>query len=168
MAKIVFIIACGLAFMAPFILTKDTSPRTRASAPGIFPARFEGRALHALGLSEREAFFVKDFPGDIGRFTDGSREIVIRRVTEATRKLHPSSDCFRATGYTTTPLPVKIDEDKKQWSCFNAARGDEKLRVCERIEASDGREWTDVSAWYWAAWGAEGGEWWAYTVAEHD
>lgn len=168
MAKIVFILACGLAFLAPFALTKNTSPEIPSSTFRGFPKEFERRDLLDLGLSERERFFLEEFPGQIGRFTDGNREIIIRRVTEATRKLHPASDCFRAVGYTTNPLPLKIDQDRKRWSCFSAIKSDERLRVCERIENSQGGEWTDVSSWYWSAWGKSGGEWWAFTVAERD
>jgi hypothetical protein len=32
--------------------------------------------------------------GRIAHFTDGEREAVLRRVTKATRKLHPASDCI--------------------------------------------------------------------------
>ena len=167
MAKIIFILACGLAFLAPFAFTKNALPVSVKSAFTGFPKKFEGRTLRDLGLSEREKFFLDDFPGQIGRFTDGNREIVIRRVTEATRKLHPASDCFEAVGYNVTPLPVKLDGNDKRWSCFSAERSGDKLRVCERLEDGQGGEWTDVSSWYWAAWG-KSGEWWAYTVAETD
>ncbi len=167
MAKIIFILACGLAFLAPFFVTKKESPVIGPFAFAGFPKEFEGRALRDLGLSDREKFFLDDFPGQIGRFTDGNREIVIRRMTEATRKLHPASDCFEAVGYNVTPLPVKIDANSKRWSCFSAERRGDKLRVCERLEDGQGGEWTDVSSWYWTAWG-KSGEWWAYTVAETD
>ena len=166
MAKIIFILACGLAFLAPFVLTKNP-PGSMHSAFTGFPNEFEGRELRDLGLSEREKLFLDDFPGQIGRFTDGNREIVIRRVTEATRKLHPASDCFEAVGYNVTPLPVKVGENNKRWSCFSAERSGDKLRVCERLEDGQGGEWTDVSSWYWASW-SKSGEWWAYTVAETD
>jgi len=168
MAKIVFILACGLAFLAPFMVTTKTLSERGDPIFTDFPKEFEGRELHDLGLSERERVFLDDFPGHIGRFTDGNREIVIRRVTEATRKLHPASDCFEAVGYTVTPLPVKLDDSNKRWSCFSAAKSDEKLRVCERVEDGLGGVWTDIPSWYWAAWGKSGIVWWAYTVAERD
>ena len=118
MAKIVFIIACAIAFSAPFALRNSTTRQANSADFKGFPAEFEGRKLRDLGLSERERFFLEDFPGQIGRFSDGNREIVIRRVTEATRKLHPASDCFEAVGYSTKPLPIKVDEAGKRWACF--------------------------------------------------
>jgi hypothetical protein len=168
MAKIVFIIACAIAFSAPFALTRSTTRQANSSDFKGFPTEFEGRKLRDLGLSERERFFLEDFPGQIGRFSDGNREIVIRRVTEATRKLHSASDCFEAVGYTTTPLPIKVDEAGKRWACFSAVKSDEKLRVCERIKDDQDGEWTDVSSWYWSAWGKGQSEWWAFTVAEKE
>lgn len=169
MVKVIFILACAIAFAAPFVLTKEISPKAETVAPFRgFPAQFEGIALRELPLTGREHFFLEDFPGEIGRFTDGRREIVIRRVTEATRKLHPAADCFKAIGYETKPLPMKSNESGKRWSCFSAVKTDEHLRVCERISDDAGNEWTDVSAWYWAALGETNGEWWAFTVAERE
>ena len=168
MEKIAFIMACVLAFFAPFVVTKERSAETVNSTFKSFPKEFEGRELQELELSQRERFFLEDFPGQIGRFTDGNREIVIRRVTEATRKLHPASDCFEGVGYTTFPLPIRIDESNKRWSCFSAVKKDERIRVCERIEDNHGGEWTDASSWYWTAWGQGNSEWWAFTVAQSD
>ncbi|MEQ1642407.1 MAG: hypothetical protein ABL959_03050 [Pyrinomonadaceae bacterium] len=166
MAKVIFIITCVLAFLAPFAVNEK--PRSSDKpASNNFPAEFEGRELRDLGLSESEQFFLLDFPGQIGRFSDGNREIIIRRVTEPTRKLHPASDCLEAVGYSTSPLPVRIDVNNKHWACFLATKQDDRVRVCERIYDENGNEWTDVSAWYWANWGSTG-EWWAITVAERE
>ncbi len=167
MAKIAFILACLAAIVAPFVVTKT---ETRRNSTGLihseFPATFEGHQLRDVGLSERERYFQQGFPGEIKRFTDGHREIIIRRVAEATRKLHPASDCFKAVGYSAIPLPVRVDEQNKRWACFTAERDNERLNVCERIEGNNAQEWTDVSSWYWSALGSGQGEWWAYTVAE--
>lgn len=166
MAKIIFILACAAAFFAPFVLTKETSPKVEtASFPG-FPAQFEGKALRQLTLTEREEFFLADFPGKVGRFTDGRREIIIRWVTQATRKLHPAEDCFKGIGYETKPLPLEIGADGKHQACFSAVKNEDSLRVCERIFDENGDSWTDASSWYWSAMQKSNGEWWAITVAE--
>lgn len=168
MAKIFFILACAIACLAPFLLTKPASSNSQNAPFRGFPDTFEGLKLKELDLSEREKYFAEDFPGKIGRFTDGRREIIIRWVTEATRKLHPAKTCLEGIGYATKPLPLKIDENGKRWSCFSAKKKDESLRVCDRINDEEGREWTDVSAWYWANFSRTKGEWWAYTVAENE
>ena len=168
MAKIFFIIACGIATFAPFLLTNEKPSKPIAASTQNFPTEFEGLKLKELALSERERYFTQDFPGEIRRFTDGRREIIIRRVTEATRKLHPAKDCFAAIGFQTKPMPLKTDENGKHWACFSAVKGDESLRVCERISDAAGNEWTDVSAWYWSAFTQANGAWLAYTVAEKE
>lgn len=110
---------------------------------------------------------MNDFPGRIGRFSDGEREIVIRWVTEATRKLHPASDCFQGLGYSIKPRALQRDDKGSLWSSFGASKGNERLRVRERIHSESGETWTDVSSWYWAALREEG-PWWAITVAEKE
>lgn len=158
--------------MAPLLFahTKSQSHDSHALFSE-WPTMFEGRALTALPLSERERRFSRDFPGQTARFTDGRREIIMRRVTEATRKLHPASDCFEGIDYSVRPLPLRVDEAGRRWGCFIATRGAERLRVYERIYADDGSDsWSDVSAWYWAAAisGKTAAPWWAVIIAERE
>jgi hypothetical protein len=134
--------------------------------PG-WPEHYAGRLLHPLPLGEREAAFARGFPGRIARFHDGQRQLVLRYVDRATRQLHPASDCFRGGGYAVTPRPVRREADGRLGSCFAAARGTESLLVCERIDGPDGRTWSDVSAWYWAALAGDG-PYWAVTVVERE
>ena len=164
-----YLAACLLAAVAPWLPLGGGArgAETAAAFPG-WPASFEGRPLTMLPLSERERRFGDDFPGRVARFTDGEREIVIRWVTEASRKLHPASDCFEGVGYRVEPLPLRVDEAGRRWGSLKATRRDEKLRVFERIYADGGESWPDASAWYWAAAGDAGaGPWWAVTVAEN-
>lgn len=119
-----------------------------------------------LPLSEREQYFAADFPGKIGRFTDGEREIVLRWVSTASRKLHPASDCYRGSGYSVTNLPIVREQDGAQWGCFRAERQAHDTRVCERIYDNAGNSWSDTSSWFWdAVRGNSNGPWWAVTVA---
>jgi hypothetical protein len=138
-------------------------PVAAVAFPG-WPAQLEGRNLTALPLTERERRFEMAFPGRIGRFTDGHREIVIRWVTQATRRLHPASDCFRGSGYRVKTQPIKT-VDGKRWGRFLATREAEEWDVLEAIEDEHGQRWTDASAWYWAASRAPRSQWWAITVA---
>ena len=63
-----------------------------------WPAEFEGMPLSRLQMTGKERGFSQDFPGKIGRFTDGLREIIIRYVERPSRKVHPSADCLRGSG----------------------------------------------------------------------
>jgi len=166
-SRLFYLIACAVAAMMPF-LSAHSEQRSHKTVgfPG-WPNEFAGRALTALPMTELEQRFMSDFPGRIGRFTDGEREIVIRWVTEGTRQLHPASDCFQGLGYSVKPLALLRDDNGSLWSSFAASRGNDRLRVYERIHSESGASWTDVSAWYWAAL-REDGPWWAITVAEKE
>lgn len=176
-----FLMLCLGAALLPLAHAFKAPQETLAgneAFPG-WPATFEGRPLTQLPLSPLEAAFQKDFPGRLARFTDGKREIIFRWVTQKTRKLHPSSDCFKASGYVIEPMALKI-QGGEQWSRFTARRGGQELVVSERIHAGNGEQWSDVSTWYWNSGnspfggGTSGearpdrnrGPWWAITVAE--
>lgn len=164
--QIIFVAVCLSAFVTPFIFVGKETVKTNEYVVS-FPKEFDGKLLKQLKLSEREQFFLNDFPGEIRRFTDGNRELIIRYVATATRKLHPASDCFSAIGYSIKPLPLKIDDNQQKWSCFRATKDNESLNVCERIYSENGKNWTDVSSWYWSAISEETGQgYWAVTVAE--
>jgi hypothetical protein len=118
-------------------------------------------------LTKLEERFQSAFPGRIAKFSDGRRVIVMRWVVQETRKLHPASDCYRGSGYSISPLPIRIDAQGNLWGAMHAQRGRDVVRISERIFDGSGQGWTDVSAWYWAAFlGRSKGPWWAVTVVE--
>jgi hypothetical protein len=166
-----YIVACAIAALMPLlsVQSEHSSGNTGDVAFAGWPAEFEGKTLTPLPMTELEKRFAGNFPGRIGRFTDGRREIIIRWVTEATRKLHPSSDCFQGLGYTVTPLAAHRDASGSLWASFAATKNSDRLRVYERIHNDGGETWTDVSSWYWSALRHEdAGPWWAFTVAEKE
>lgn len=152
-----FLLAACLAAGAPLLpAPQDTT--AQLDFPGWW-THFEGRPLRALAVSEEEKRF---FPGHVGRFSDGRREVVLRYFGERTRKLHSSADCLRGLGYQVTPLPLVRGPEGELWSAFEATRGSQRLRLRERIFGPEG-SWPDVSQWYW---NAGDGPWWAVTVCE--
>ncbi len=162
-----YLIICGLTCLVPFIpIDKKTNNHTDISPN--WPTQINNLALKVLSLTEKETVFNQGFPGEISRFTDGNREIIIRWTTQPTRKLHPSVDCFKANGFLTEPLPLHLDKNGNKWSQFTATKADQCLTVSERIYDSKSKSWTDVSAWYWAASLKQTkGPWWAVTIAEY-
>ncbi|MEQ1717960.1 MAG: hypothetical protein ABL907_18630 [Hyphomicrobium sp.] len=166
-SPILFVVSALAAMLAP--LTAGGSPGVSSFAAGFpgWPSDYEGRTLTVLPLTPREQTFVRDFPGRIGRFSDGRREIILRWVAEPTRRLHPASDCFRGSGYRIKALPLKRDAAGTLMSCFSAARGGEHMRVCEAVRGDGGQSWPDVSSWYWTTMlGTGQGPWWSVVVAE--
>lgn len=161
-----YLVSCLLAAGIPLLPHDEGKPAGGEIFPG-WPDNFEGSPLRKLPLSEVEQRFERGFPGRMARFSDGSREIVIRWVTESTRKLHHAAHCFKASGYSIEPLPIKVDMNGIRWGSFRAVRGSEELVVYKRVYDETGRSWTDVSSWYWAAFrGKSRGPWWAVSVAE--
>jgi hypothetical protein len=160
-----FFALCALVAALP-AFERGAVPANAETFPG-WPAEWEGEPLREVPLSARELQFNSNFPGRIAKFTDGRRELILRWVTQGTRQLHGSSDCFRGMGYAVTPQPGIFDTRRGMWSSFLAQRGGQRLLVRERITDDRGGEWTDVSAWYWSVWLKRStGPWLAATVAE--
>ena len=91
----------------------------------------------------------------------------MRWVDQPTRKLHPASDCYKGIGYDITPRPIEFNERGIQMACFEATKGDKKVKVCEFIEAPNGQSWSDVSAWYWGVMtDDQPAGWFSYVVVE--
>lgn len=134
-----------------------------------WPRALDGQPLRPLALSAVEQDFADRFPGRIARFTDGRDVIVLREVTAPTRRLHPAADCYRGIGYTVGPPSLEYETRggvARLARCFIAAKGGQRLRVCEHIVDARGRVFTDASAWYWAAiTGHSTGPWKAITRA---
>ena len=160
-----FLALCTLAALLP-AFERDAAPASVESFPG-WPTEWEGEPLRQVPLNARELQFNNNFPGRIAKFTDGRREMILRWVTQGTRQLHGSADCFRGMGYSVTPQPGINDGKRGMWSSFTAQRGEQRLLVRERITDGGGGEWTDVSAWYWSVLLKRStGPWLAATVAE--
>lgn len=144
-------------------------PRAAASAAaagGEWPMTLDGRPLRPLAPSEVEQRFAARFPGRIARFADGAgRQVVLREVNEPTRLLHPAADCWQGLGFAVAAHRLETDARSRRWRCFEAVRGPERVRVCERIEGADGSAFTDTSSWFWAALlGRSRGPWRAVTT----
>ena len=155
------------AALIPFTVSESSTQTQGSGFPG-WPRYFEGRELKRLNLTDQERGFTTGFPGKIARFTDGSYELVIRFVEHVSRRVHPSADCLRGSGFHLETLPVRRDSKGHLWGCVLAERAGLRYRVCERIyDLSDQKSWYDVSSWYWASQlHRTQGPWWTVTIAE--
>jgi hypothetical protein len=159
------LLALGAA--APLLL--PPAPAAAADPRHVeWPTEWDGRALRPLASTAVEQRFAARFPGAIGRFTDGERVLVLRRVNAPTRMLHPAADCFRGLGQRIAATRLERDAQQRLWRCFETDAADgQRLRVCERIEGADASTFIDPSSWFWAATlGQSSGPWLAVTVVE--
>ncbi|QUE50924.1 archaeosortase/exosortase family protein [Luteolibacter ambystomatis] len=131
---------------------RDISPAPLSSPPAVFSFAGVTLPLQPLPATPVEEAFANGFPGTLGSFTWSDRQVILRRVTKATRRLHPSRDCLRAAGFLTTDAIVEEHGDGSRWSRFNASRPGQDLTIRERIVSeANGQTWTDVSPWFWSA-----------------
>lgn len=146
----------GLAAILAPLLMMNGSWRQRPVEPlkAVHEFTFNGVTLplHPQAPSPEESAFAASFPGSLASYRWGTQQVILRRVNQATRKLHPSADCLRAAGYETSHSVTVEASDGSQWSKFQANRDGERLIVHERIVSTqDGSTWTDVPAWFWSA-----------------
>jgi len=132
-----------------------------------WPEQFQGLPITPLPMTDKEIGFSQGFPGKIGRFSDGKREIIFRYIDHLSRKVHPSADCLRGAGYQVEPQAISRDKNQQLWGCVIATQGSQTYRVCERIHDQSGNSWYDTSSWFWSVLLKNSqGPWWAITVAE--
>jgi hypothetical protein len=160
-----FLAACLIAGLTPLTPWKKVSAPV---SPSSWPDSFEGVPLVPVALSEHDARFMSGFPGQVSAFLAGGKRVLMRRIDEPTRALHPAADCYRGLGFETKSMSSIVGPDGARWSRFEAIGDGERLIVRERIFTSSGESWTDASSWYWfALLGSSRGPWFAVTVAEH-
>ena len=144
-----FSLVCLLSALRP-VLQSQIIIQTVSDEAEHWPSYFMGIPLVSIPMSKDEAQFYEGFPGSSAQFQAGSERIILRRVTQATRKLHPASDCFKGMGYAVEEGGLQRDAYERIWNSFSAKRGEELLEVQELICDEEGNSWSDVSAWYWA------------------
>jgi len=140
-----------LAAIAPWFAPHAAKAHTVSAALPAWPHEFEGRPLAPVALTAEQEKFLADFPGAAARFSDGERDILMRWVTQPTRRLHPAEDCYRGWGFEVATSKIRADRDGRRWRCFEATREGVTRQVCEQISDAEGANYTDVSSWYWDA-----------------
>lgn len=130
---------------APIVAKQGLLPESR------WPTEFNEVRLQQLPLDQSERRFVESFPGEVRKYAAGGSELIVRALSTATRKLHPAADCLRAVGYTVRPAKAEQTIAGAIRGCVDAVGANGKFRVCEHIEDAQGRTFSDVSSWYWAA-----------------
>lgn len=140
-----------LAAIAPLFASHGGPARANAASLPAWPHEFEGRPLMPVALTAEQRRLLADFPGAAARFSDGERDILMRWVTQPTRRLHPAEDCYRGWGFAVADSKIRADRDARRWRCFEVTRDGVTRQVCEQIRDGEGTSFTDVSSWYWDA-----------------
>lgn len=143
------------ALLAPLMQSRAVLPAYPAAdtpPPQVFTFNGLTLPLQPLSATPAERAFAASFPGALDSFRWGEAQVILRRVTTATRQLHPSRDCLRAAGFEVSDATTVGTADGAEWSRFSAIRDGTRLVVHERIVSErDASTWTDVPAWFWSA-----------------
>jgi exosortase/archaeosortase family protein len=137
--------------------------------PRDWPETWDGHHLVAMEPDAMEEKFSEGFPGEIRRFALPDGQLILRRVTRATRMLHPTSHCLRASGFRLLHQPVTTQaEDGGPCLRYQMTSPDGKVwDVTEYVRGPGEHSFrTDsVSKWYWhALLHPSSGPWEAVTV----
>lgn len=154
----------ALCAAAAPLFSKTGPPDSTMAAPQL--EHFHGQPVTRIALSPAEEKFYSDFPGSIAVYEGGDFKLTHRHVTRATRKLHPASHCLRAEGFSIGVKKIRSDDHGNRWLTYTATRNGTAWTVSERIRPADGgRQWAEISAWYWSAlFHPQDGPWVAETV----
>ena len=145
--------------------------RSRQDPSIPWPDLFEGDPLQPVELTEREEYFLRQFPGSLARFVCGEREVILRQVNRASRKLHPSTHCFRASGFSVGKPERRRHNQTGFWLSYRISKEGKSYQVREQVYSVDGvQNWAEVESWYWDAFWDRAGEgpWRAVTVIEEE
>lgn len=153
----------ALRWLAPSCLICAAAPLVRPAAPGALapllerPAEVPAEAAE-LPLIASEQRLLQAFPGAVARYRAGDTLWLVRQARGATRRLHATAECLRASGWAVSQRPG--DEAAGQraggWASYRATRGEQSLRFEERVRCEDGRVFADVGAAFWHALFARG------------
>ena len=157
-------LTCGIW---QWVSPPKSSTQTQQSRSYQWPESFDEYPLTSLPMTAVEREFSKDFPGEIANFRCNHDQVILRYVTRATRKLHPATDCFRASGYHIGNAKIHTDSKGQQWSGCEVSKNGQYFFLRERIVKthSNDKQWTDASSWYWhALTSPDQGPWLAITV----
>lgn len=165
----IFLTACAISAAVPLLPCAVVEHGTIATQFPGWPTEFDGGKLTPMPLTSMERRYYIGMPGRVARFTDGRRQIVLRWLAERDTKFHLSQRCYRAFGYSVSPLPAVLDDHGGRWGAFEARRTGERIRVRERIWDDAGAQWSDEAAFRWDMfWRRPPGPWWSATIAERD
>ena len=156
-------LACTLAALVPLWSRERSSGAMNMAEPSW--SELVDPGWERTELSSRDRAFAFAQAGPVARFRKGARRLVLRRVSEPSRALHPVSDCLRAVGYHVERLSAHEVESPGA-SAYRAHRHGELLHVEEWIVDSQGRRFAEVGQWYWQALlGSSHGPWTAYALS---
>jgi len=159
-------IICAIGILTGLWQLTATQPTQKITVqPPIWSKEFDGLLLVPLPMTDVEKNFQRGFPGSIATFRCGKKNIILRHITRASRKLHPSTHCLRAAGYRIGKTHTLTDPSGRRWTTCKVEKSGITYLLQERITDPHGNEWLNPSSWYWHALAhPNSGPWLAQTI----
>ena len=155
----------GLLVLIAAGFSKGVPPKSSPAPPAL--TSFRGVPVRQIALTEAEENFYRNFPGSIAIYESTDLKLIVRHVSQATRKLHPASHCLQAEGFRIGEKSLSTDDG---FLTYRITRDGETLSVKEQVTSlTTERTWPEISAWYWhALFHPNQGPWTAVTMIEAD
>lgn len=142
------LVASTLLILASFISASGISGSSPTQPP---ITSYRGIPVFRIELTPSEKNFYRSFPGSIAVYESKNSKIILRKMTRATRMLHPASHCLRAEGFRIGNNSI-IDDIDGRWNSYIATRDSSIYHVREQIFCNKTkRTWPEVSSWFWRA-----------------
>ena len=158
------VIVCLVAGLVPLLPWRTDATASSNEAAREWPEPF--RSMKQGELTDAERRFAAGV--QMGRFHQDGCDWLVRWIRDASRRVHPAEECYRATGWRVQPRlsqvsavsDTRLPAQPRNWGCFAARRGAETVEVCQTIIDENGRSWSDVGSWWWSAtFGKSKGPW---------
>lgn len=151
----IFVMLLVIAALRPMLITSSAKSYSENKSFNDIVEVLEQKLIEdnfeQVAPNKLEQRFYANFPGTFKKFKRGNEDRLIRVTSIATRKMHPSKDCFLASNYKIEKIQI-VKEQQKLWNSFNASKTGIECQVIERYySANDDYSFSDVSAWYFHA-----------------
>jgi hypothetical protein len=140
---IAYAFVCAAAALSPVLAIESASSKPRFTG---FPTTFEGRPLSRLPDTPEERAFYGRHALEHARFSDGERVLLMRWAGADITGFHLAEACFRAFGFTLSPMPARSDSAARE-HCYRARRKGVAQRVCEQIRDGQGQVFASEPTW---------------------
>lgn len=153
-------IACGL------LVVGDVAKAQTETAFTGWPGEIQGKRLNRLPFRTLEYRALRGFPGRAARFGGDGVEVLYRWSPQVTNLLRSVRRAYVEEGYRVGETSAD-ERDGVEWNCFEARKGLDSLRICERIYDTQDRSWSRFDDWLLEAKAARTRPpWWAVAVIE--
>jgi len=151
--KRLLLIMLTLSTITIWQFTSPISPMSTEKRAIDLPEEYKSRQdLVRCPLSKLEQEFAKNFPGTIETYRYQHGTLIFRSVSGATRKLHDTSTCLKASGFKLGEPKLETDEKGRHWKVYTAQNAKNRILVRSTVtDVGTNQSWSSVEEWFWHA-----------------